>query len=140
MPEKKRPRIVIPREVLLIEIERHCADADCNARTRIGLTKEEARLYDGFECERCERWNEDGLTERDIPDWWEELNITGLATLRAERPVASAAETGEAGTGGVVARLSEAWQNKARREREQGAQDAPDSSGSSGSRRGDESV
>ena len=134
---KKRPRIVIPREVLLVEIERHCADADCNARTRIGLTKAEARLYDGFECERCERWNEDGLTERDIPDWWEELNITGLATLRAERPVADdAPETGEAG--GVVARLSEAWQSKARREGQRdGAKDAPDSSSSN---RGDESV
>jgi hypothetical protein len=137
MALKKRPRIVIPREVLLVEIERHCADADCNARTRVGLTKEEARLYEGFECERCERWNEDGLTERDIPDWWEELNITGLATLRAAPHVASAPETTDAGAGeGVVARLSEAWQSKARREEEQGAKDAPDNSKS----RGDEPV
>ena len=140
MSKKKRQRIVIPREVLLVEIERHCADTDCNARTRVGLTKAEARLYDGFECERCERWNEDGLTERDIPDWWEELTITGLATLRAERPAADTPETnGESGEGGdgVVARLSEAWQREARREGRQGAKDAPDSRSGG---RGDESV
>jgi phage FluMu protein Com len=65
-----RQRIVTPREVLLIEIERRCSDADCNARNRIGLTKEEAQAYLGFECERCERWNSDALTEKDVPDWW----------------------------------------------------------------------
>jgi hypothetical protein len=136
--QKRRPRIVIPREVLLVEIERHCADTNCNARTRIGLTKAEARLYDGFECERCERWNEDGLTERDIPDWWEELTITGLDTLRpAHQSVATGTpETDAAGEGeGVVARLSEAWQSTAGREG-RGAKDAPES----GSSRGDEPV
>ena len=137
--KKRRPRIVIPREVLLVEIERHCADERCNARTRVGLTKAEARLYDGFECERCERWNEDSLTERDIPDWWEELTITGLATLRPARPAAAdTTETNEAGGEGVVARLSEAWQREARREgRSSSAQDAPDSSRGG---RGDEPV
>jgi hypothetical protein len=128
---KKRSRIVIPREVLLIEIERHCADENCNARTRIGLTKAEARLYDGFECERCECWNEDGLTERDIPDWWEELTITGLDTLRAGNlgsSTSQASEAGEGEGGGVVARLSEAWQSKTRREG-RGAKDAPDDVG-----------
>ncbi|HEV7903495.1 MAG TPA: hypothetical protein VGO96_06605 [Pyrinomonadaceae bacterium] len=129
---KKRSRIVIPREVLLVEIERHCADTSCNARTRIGLTKAEARLYDGFECERCERWNEDGLNERDIPEWWEELTITGLDTLRVHK-LADTADTDASGEG-VVARLSEAWQRKARREG-QSAKDEPD-----GSDRGDESV
>lgn len=113
--QKKRSQIVFPREVLLVEIERHCADTNCNARTRIGLTKEEARLYDGFECERCELWQADGLSERDIPDWWEELNITGLDTLRAHQRAADAPETDEAGEGGgVVARLSEAWQRRRR--------------------------
>jgi len=119
----KRQRIVFPREVLLVEIERHCADPRCNARTRIGLTKEEARLYDGFECDVCERWHADGLTERDIPDWWEELTITDLDTLRARKPPADTPETNEAGMatggaegdGGVVARLSEAWQSKGHR-------------------------
>ena len=130
--EKRRPRIVFPREVLLVEIERHCADENCNARTRIGLTKAEARLYDGFECERCELWQADGLTERDIPDWWEELTITGLDTLgRTHKSIATdAAGEGE----GVVARLSEAWHGRAGRE-SLGAKDAPE-----GGDRGDEPV
>ena len=110
---KERQQLVFPREVLLVEIERHCAD--CNARTRTGLTKAEARLYHGYECERCERWNEDTLTERDIPDWWEELTVTGLETLRA-------AETSpESETSGVVVRLSEAWRREGR-----GATQKPD--------------
>jgi hypothetical protein len=128
---KKRQGLVFPREVLLVEIERHCAEASCNARTRVGLTKEEARLYDGFECERCERWNEDGLTERDIPDWWEELTVTGLATLRGKPHDGNAPQVGESGGGGVVARLSDAWQSKARRDKVRGAAraDAPGDGG-----------
>ena len=127
---KKRRSLAFPREVLLVEIERHCAEASCNARTRVGLTKEEARLYDGFECERCERWNADGLTERDIPEWWEELTVTGLATLRGEAASGGdAPQTGEAGEGGsVVARLSEAWRRRAHREG-RGTQDAPGDGG-----------
>jgi hypothetical protein len=112
--------LAFPREVLLVEIERHCAEASCNARTRVGLTKEEARLYDGFTCGVCERRHEDGLTERDIPDWWEELNVTGLGTLRAKLPATDAPQIGEGG--GVVARLSEAWRIKAQRNR---GRDAP---------------
>lgn len=115
---KKRRSLVFPREVLLVEIERHCAEMSCNARTRIGLTKEEARLYDGFECERCERWNEDGLNERDIPDWWEELNVTGMATLgrgRVPGGEESRADDKDETGGGVVARLSDAWQRRAQR-------------------------
>ena len=80
-----KSKIIIPREVLLVEIERRCAHADCNAKTRIGLTKEEARAYSGFECERCKQWNNDALTERDVPDWWEELVITGLHAIRNAR-------------------------------------------------------
>jgi len=131
---KQRQRIVIPREVLLVEIERHCADTACNARTRVGLTKEEARLYDGFKCDVCERWHEDGLTERDIPDWWEELTVTGLQTLRARvKPISDASEPNEAGAeddgGGVVARLSAAWQNKARLEERGVPEDALEGEG-----------
>ncbi|MBD0325008.1 MAG: hypothetical protein ICV68_01170 [Pyrinomonadaceae bacterium] len=104
---KQGRNIFIPREVLLVEIERRCSvDAECNARARIGLTKEEARAYCGFTCERCERWNEDILTERDAPEWWEELTITGLSTLR-ETPahVKAADEPGE-----VIKRLSDNYQ------------------------------
>jgi hypothetical protein len=77
-----RPRISISSRVLLIEIERRCSDPLCNAKARVGLTKDEARRYCGFECEQCKRWNRDGLNERDAPDWWEELAITDMYTLR----------------------------------------------------------
>jgi hypothetical protein len=79
-------RIAIQREVLLVEIERRCRASECNARTRVGLTKEDARLYSGFECERCGRLWDDLLTERDVPEWWEELTITGLYTIRENHP------------------------------------------------------
>ena len=95
-----RSKIVIPREVLLIEIERRCRDAACNARNRVGLTKEEARAYCGFECERCGREWDDALSERDAPEWWEELTITGLHALRGKPE-----RDGEASE--VVERMSE---------------------------------
>jgi hypothetical protein len=41
----------------------------------IGLTKSEAARYVGFECNHCQRWNDDKLTPKDIPDWWDEINI-----------------------------------------------------------------
>jgi hypothetical protein len=81
MKAAPRRRLVIPRRVLLVEIERRCRLADCNARARIGLTKPEARAYTGFECERCKGWNQDALMESDVPDWWEELAITDLYAL-----------------------------------------------------------
>lgn len=96
-------KIKFPREVLLVEVERRCGDAACGARVRLGLTKDEARAYTGFACERCERWTEDALSERDIPEWWEELRVTALEGLRPVR-AADASEPGE-----VVARMSEAW-------------------------------
>ncbi|HEX8338946.1 MAG TPA: hypothetical protein VF621_19660 [Pyrinomonadaceae bacterium] len=97
-------RIVTPRELLLVEVERWCGDHACNARTRLPLTKAEARDYTGFECSRCERWNEDALTERDIPEWWEALKVASLEGLRPARGAAGADDPGE-----VVARMSEAW-------------------------------
>lgn len=105
---KVRRRIVTPREVLLVEVERYCGDINCHALTRTGLTKEDARSYAGFKCERCERWNDDDLTERDIPEWWEELKITSLEGVR---PAATGEGTGAAEDepGEVVARMSEAW-------------------------------
>jgi hypothetical protein len=96
-----RSKILIPRDVLLMEIERRCHDAECNARTRVGLTKEEARVYCGFECERCGQFWDDLLTERDVPEWWEELTITDLYTVR-ENNSNSVDEPGE-----VVKRMSE---------------------------------
>ncbi|MBV8856657.1 MAG: hypothetical protein JOZ02_06835 [Acidobacteria bacterium] len=98
-------RVVFPRELLLLEVERWCGDHACNARTRLSLTKAEARAYTGFECSRCERWNEDALTERDIPEWWEELKVASLEGLRPSREARAEDEPGE-----VVVRMSDAWQ------------------------------
>jgi hypothetical protein len=66
--------IIVTREVLLVEIDRRCSFADCDSRLGIGLTKAEAAEYLGFECEHCKRWNDDKLTQRDIPDWWDEVH------------------------------------------------------------------
>lgn len=71
-------KISISREVLLVEIERRCLYTQCGERTRLGLTKAEARAYRGFSCERCGRWTDDELTQKDIPEWWEE--IEGMRT------------------------------------------------------------
>jgi len=65
--------IIIPREVLLIELDRRCSFPDCQARSFIPLTKQEAKSYRGYTCETCSRWNEDRLTRKDISDWWDEL-------------------------------------------------------------------
>ena len=102
------------RELLLTEIERRCKA--CDARVRPALTKEEARAYSGFECDRCELWNEDELTERDVPEWWEELRVTGLDTLRPRVTREGAGESE------LVTRLSDAW----RREAGDGRGDGPD--------------
>ena len=99
-----KSKVTFPRELLLIEVERWCGDHACNARTRVSLTKAEARDYTGFECSRCERWNEDALTERDIPEWWEELKVASLEGLRPPRGADVADDTSE-----VVARMSDAW-------------------------------
>lgn len=77
-------RFVFPREVLLVEIERRCGEPVCGARVKLSLTKAQARAYTGFECERCGRWYADALSELDIPEWWEELNV---ASLRGLKPV-----------------------------------------------------
>ncbi|HEX8560159.1 MAG TPA: hypothetical protein VF668_18830 [Pyrinomonadaceae bacterium] len=98
-------RVTFPRAVLLVEVERWCRDHACNARARLSLTKEEARRYTGFECPRCERRNEDSLTERDIPDWWEELKVASLEGLR---PAARGGGEDEE-PAAPVARMSDAW-------------------------------
>ena len=71
--ERTPTALVFPRAVLLIEIDRRCSFAECNARTFIGLTKAEARAFSGFECQDCGRWNDDCLREKDVPEWWREI-------------------------------------------------------------------
>lgn len=105
-----RQRISISGRVLLVEIERRCADSLCNAKARVGLTKEEARRYCGFECEQCKRWTSDSLSERDAPDWWEELMITDMHAVREQR-FNSGAEPGE-----VVTRLSDDYRRMKNRD------------------------
>ena len=72
---EKLKKIIIQRDVLLIEIDRRCFFPDCGARVFTGLTKQEACDYKGFECASCERWNEDSLSEKDVPDWWNEVKL-----------------------------------------------------------------
>lgn len=98
-----RSKVTFPRVLLLVEVERWCGDHACNARTRLSLTKAEARAYTGFECSRCERWNEDALTERDIPEWWEALKVASPEGLRPAPGAPGDEEPGE-----VVARMSDA--------------------------------
>lgn len=69
-------RFVVPREVLVVEVERRCQA--CQARNFIGLAKDEAGEFCGFECERCAQWSEAFLLERDAPEWWEELQREGF--------------------------------------------------------------
>jgi len=78
-------RFVFPREVLLVEVERRCGEPVCGARVRLSLTKAQARAYTGFECERCGRWYADALYERDIPEWWGELNVASLGGSKPAR-------------------------------------------------------
>lgn len=102
---------MVPRQTLLIEIERRCSHQGCGVRNQIGLTKEEARTFNGFKCERCERWADDALTERDVPEWWEELQLTSFA---AELPDTTGGAQREAEIisphdSEVIRRLSDAY-------------------------------
>jgi hypothetical protein len=67
---KQKQSFNFPRTTLLVEIERRCALPDCNARNQIGLTKQEAIEYRGFECCQCKRWNEDRTSPSELPDSW----------------------------------------------------------------------
>jgi len=74
MPQTKRKhKFHFPRTPLLVEIERRCAFADCGAKNQIGLTKQEAIEYRGFECFQCQHWNDDSLNPRDLPNQWARL-------------------------------------------------------------------
>jgi len=72
MPQRRpRQSFHFPRTPLLVEIERRCSFPDCAARNLIGLTKQEAIEYRGFDCNQCERWNDDGVKALELPDSWE---------------------------------------------------------------------
>lgn len=64
-----------PREVLLVEVERHCRFADCGARNSISLTKAEAIEYRGFECVKCQRWNDDSIDVAALPESWADATL-----------------------------------------------------------------
>lgn len=108
----KRNTFQIKRQTLLVEIERRCPS--CKERVRVGLTKAEAREYRGFTCARCENFSHDQLSERDVPEWWEDLMIRSLDEAVRSR---SHDETGrfntldDAGAAGEtsVERLSSAY-------------------------------
>ncbi|HEX8141364.1 MAG TPA: hypothetical protein VF553_02140 [Pyrinomonadaceae bacterium] len=102
MSQRVRQSIDISRRVLLVEIERRCSDPQCNTKAQIGLTKEDARLYCGFKCEVCEQWTSDSLSERDVPDWWEELMITDMHTVRERSNTDAGDEPGE-----IISRMSD---------------------------------
>ena len=66
-----RKGFYFPRTTLLVKIERRCSFPECAAGNQIGLTKQEAIEYRGFECFQCERWNDDRLNPLELPDTWE---------------------------------------------------------------------
>jgi len=70
MQTKRRQSFHFPRNTLLVEIERRCLFPDCDAKNRIGLTKQEAIEYRGFECFQCKRWNDDRVSQSELPDSW----------------------------------------------------------------------
>jgi hypothetical protein len=74
MQTKRKQSFHFPRTELLVEIERRCAFPDCESKNRIGLTKQEAIEYRGFECFQCGRWNEDRMKQSELPDSWPASN------------------------------------------------------------------
>ena len=73
--KKERATLFFPRDVLVIEIGRRCAGDECHARNLISLTKAEAIGYRGFNCSECETWNDDRVTQSEMPDSWNEESI-----------------------------------------------------------------
>ena len=70
MKSKPNTRFEFPRESLLVEIERRCFFPECEGRNQLGLTKTEAFEYRGFNCTHCEQWNDDRLSQTEIPESW----------------------------------------------------------------------
>jgi hypothetical protein len=71
----KRSTFYFPRDVLVIELDRRCAAGDCRARNQISLTKAEAIGFRCFNCSECESWNDDRLSQSEMPDSWNEESI-----------------------------------------------------------------
>ena len=69
---KPKAKFYFPRETLVIEIHRRCGADECRKRNQIGLTKAEAIEYRGFHCSACEHWNDDRLSQVEMPDSWNE--------------------------------------------------------------------
>ncbi|MCA1629303.1 MAG: 1-acyl-sn-glycerol-3-phosphate acyltransferase, partial [Acidobacteria bacterium] len=98
MSSPRREKSFAPRRgLLLVEVARRCRG--CDAGARLGLTRGEALAYEGFECENCELWNPDELTERDVPEWWGELRSSGLDVRLDD---GADARPRDADSGGVV--------------------------------------
>jgi len=74
MQTKRKQSLHFPRTTLLVEIERRCVFPDCRARNQIGLTKQEAIEYRGFECFQCKRWNDDRASQSEFPGSWVTAN------------------------------------------------------------------
>ena len=72
---KPKTNFYFPRDVLVIEIDRRCSSDECRARNQISLTKPEAIQYRGFNCSECESWNDDRLTQSEMPDSWREESV-----------------------------------------------------------------
>ena len=71
---KRRQSFHFPRTTLLVQIERRCTFPDCAAKNQIGLTKQEAIEYRGFECIQCKRWNDDLASQSEFPEAWVSSN------------------------------------------------------------------
>ncbi len=72
---KEKTEFYFPRDVLVIEIDRRCVAEECGARNHISLTRTEAIEYRGFNCAECERWNDDRLSESELPESWHDDSI-----------------------------------------------------------------
>ena len=72
---KEKKEFHFPRDVLVIEIDRRCVAEECRARNQISLTKTETIGYRGFNCAECEQWNDDRLSQSEMPESWHEGSV-----------------------------------------------------------------
>jgi len=72
---KEKKEFYFPRDVLVLEINRRCTADQCRAVNQISLTRTEAIEYRGFNCSACERWNDDRLSQSEMPASWQEGSV-----------------------------------------------------------------